>query len=73
MKSINSNLLTLPDLESGQIFGQKNKHFQEKDPAHLVNMKISDLQELIPIFCDLRDCNVELQILDWKITKVLDL
>jgi len=36
-------------------------------------MEISDLQELIAIFSDLRDCNVQLQVLDWKITKVLDL
>lgn len=35
--------------------------------TYLVNMEISDLQELIAIFRDLGDCNVQLQILDWKV------
>lgn len=41
--------------------------------THLVDVEVRYLQELVPIFCHFWDLDVQLQILDWKVAKVLDL
>lgn len=41
--------------------------------THLVNIEVRYLQELVPVFGRLWDLNGQLQIIYWKVAKVLDL
>lgn len=51
----------------------QRSHFKSLSWTHLINEEIIYLEELVSIFCHFWDFDVQLQILHWKVTKVLDL